>query len=343
MAIQPEAAGPFSGQPTGMRPCGLHSPRTGSAAPVPAAPDPAATLGGFGAILLWSTTVAVARSLTESLGPLTAGAAVFSVSGLLAVARGGRRQVAWRAILRQPIPYLAVCGLLFVAYMVLLFLAVGGASTRQQTLEIGLLNYLWPVMTVVLSIPLLGRKWGWLLAPGVVFALGGMVLVVTQGGPVSWSGFMTNFLSNPAAYGMALAAALCWALYSNLTHRYAAGRGEGAVRLFLPVTALVLLVAAWGVDEPRAWTWRAAAEAAFLGAATYFAYGLWDRAMRRGNVIKVAVASYMTPLISTLVSLAYLRVTPGIPLWLGCAALVLGSVLSWNGAAGEPGATTRRP
>ncbi|MBU2500462.1 aromatic amino acid DMT transporter YddG [bacterium] len=326
-----------------MRPCGLHSPQTGQAAPDPVVPVPAATLGGFGAILLWSTTVAVARSLTEALGPLTAGAAVFSVSGLLAVGLGGRRQATWRSILRQPIPYLAGCGLLFVAYMVLLFLAVGGARTRQQTLEIGLLNYLWPVMTVVLSIPLLGRKWGWLLPPGVIVALGGMVLVVTQGGPVSWFGFMTNFLTNPGAYGMALAAALCWALYSNLTHRFAPGAKEGAVRLFLPVTALVLLAAAWSVEEPRAWSWRAAAEAAFLGTATYLAYGLWDAAMRRGNVIKVGIASYSTPLISTLVSLAYLRVTPGLSLWFGCAALVLGAVMSWAGVSGGGGAKTRRP
>lgn len=287
--------------------------------------------------------MAVARSLTEALGPLMAGAAVFSVSGLLAIGLGGRRQAAWRAILRQPRPYLVGCGMLFVAYMVLLFLAVGGARTRQQTLEIGLLNYLWPVMTIVLSVPLLGRKWGWLLPPGVIVALGGMVLVVTQGGPVSWSGFMTNFLTNPGAYGMALAAAICWSLYSNLTHRFATGANEGAVHLFLPVTALVLLAAAWIVDEPRAWSWRAVAEAAFLGAATYLAYGLWDAAMRRGNVIKVGIASYATPLISTLVSLAYLRVTPGVPLWFGCAALVLGAVMSWAGVSGGGGAKTRRP
>jgi hypothetical protein len=36
-----------------------------------------ATFEGFGAILLWSSTVAVARSLSEKLGPATGAAAVY--------------------------------------------------------------------------------------------------------------------------------------------------------------------------------------------------------------------------------------------------------------------------
>ena len=45
------------------------------------------TMGGFVAIVLWSTTVALARSLSEQLGPLTAAATVYCVSGLIAAIR----------------------------------------------------------------------------------------------------------------------------------------------------------------------------------------------------------------------------------------------------------------
>ncbi len=45
------------------------------------------TIGGFVAIILWSTTVAFARSLSEQLGPVTAGAAVYGVSGTIAIIR----------------------------------------------------------------------------------------------------------------------------------------------------------------------------------------------------------------------------------------------------------------
>jgi drug/metabolite transporter (DMT)-like permease len=107
-----------------------------------------ATAGGAVAVLLWSTTVAIARSLSEQLGPVTAAATVYSISGIIAVAallcgnRSGRR------IVRLPARYLVGCGALFVGYMLLLFLAIGWAGKRQQVLELGLLNYLWPILTL---------------------------------------------------------------------------------------------------------------------------------------------------------------------------------------------------
>jgi drug/metabolite transporter (DMT)-like permease len=57
---------------------------------------------------------------------------------------------------------------------------------------------------------------------------------------------------------------------------------------------------------------------------------LWDNAMRKGNIVLVAAASYLTPLFSTIVSCLYLAVVPGAKLWVGCGVLVLGSVLSWQ-------------
>ena len=42
---------------------------------------------------------------------------------------------------------------------------------------------------------------------------------------------------------VAAAAALAWALYSNLARRWAAGRAAGAVGLFLPASAAALLLA----------------------------------------------------------------------------------------------------
>lgn len=289
-----------------------------------------ATAGGFGAILLWSTTVAVARSLSEQVGPVTAAAAVYSVSSvaaLVSLLRNSRRR---RLILQLPTGYLLGCGALFVGYMLLLFLAIGMAGSRQQTLEVGLLNYLWPVLTLVLSVVLLGKKASWVLFPGTLLALAGVFLVVTQGASVSWQSFTRNFTSNPAAYSLALAAAVSWAMYSSLTQKLAGGQKEGAVVMFLPITAVVLLLISCFLDEPREWSRRSMAEVLFLGFATYVAYALWDNAMRRGNIIMVAAASYLTPFFSTIVSCLYLAVIPGARLWVGCGVLVLGSVLSWQ-------------
>ena len=293
-----------------------------------------ATAGGFMSILLWSTTVAFARSLSEQLGPVTAAASVYSVSGIAAIfsllpSRRKRLQ-----ILQLPGKYLLGCGSLFVTYMLVLFLAIGWAGTRQQVLEVGLVNYLWPALTLVLSLMLLGKKAGWLLLPGTLLALTGVFMVVTHGAAVSWRSFALNLAKNPGAYGLALTAAVSWAMYSNLTRKWAGGQKEGAVVMFLPVTAAVLLLLCCFLDEPRQWNHRSLAEVLFLGLATYAAYTLWDNAMRKGNIVMIAAASYLTPLLSTMVSCLYLTVIPGTRLWVGCGVLVLGSILSWQSVDG---------
>ena len=43
------------------------------------------TLLGLLAVLLWSTTVALTRSLSERIGPITAGASVYLTGGVLSL------------------------------------------------------------------------------------------------------------------------------------------------------------------------------------------------------------------------------------------------------------------
>jgi drug/metabolite transporter (DMT)-like permease len=85
---------------------------------------------------------------------------------------------------------------------------------------------------------------------------------------------------NLPAYSAAVAAAIFWARYSNLTRRWAGGQAEGAVVLFLPLTAAALLLVCCVVNEPREWSRRSLLETLFLGAATFAAYTLWDTAIR---------------------------------------------------------------
>jgi len=288
------------------------------------------TVGGFGAILLWSTTVAIARSLSEQIGPVTAATAVCSVAGVASLVSLLRSRGGIQRVLHLPVRYLVGCGALFVGYMLLLFLAVGLAENHQQVVEVGLLNYLWPTLTLLLSLALLGKKANWILLPGTLLALAGVFLVVTQGEFVSWQSLCRNLASNSVAYLLALAAAVSWAMYSNLTRKWADGRKEGGVVMFLPVTAIVLLLLCCLLDEPRQWSLRSLAELLFLGVATYVAYMLWDNAMRRGNVVMVVAGSYLTPLFSTIVTCVYLAIMPGTRLWSGCAILILGSILSWQ-------------
>ena len=106
--------------------------------------------------------------------------------------------------------------------------------------------------------------------------------------------------------------------------------------LFIPATGLVLLLMRPLTLGTGDWNPQALAEAGALGTITALAYGLWDRAMRQGDVLLVAACSYFTPLLSTLVSCFYLKVVPGSRLWVGCGCIILGSLLSWRSVSDRP-------
>ena len=284
---------------------------------------------GLVAILLWSTTFAVSRSLAEKIGFVTAGAAMLIAGGVLgclyvAIVEG-RRAI----VFRLPRAYLIGCGLLLCAYMVCLFLAIGLAANRQQTVEVGIINYLWPGLTLVFAIPILGAKVRWSFFVGIAMAAAGAALAALRLGEYSAGTLLENLRTNPLPYGLALAGAVVWALYAVLSRRWAGGAEGGGVPLFTLAAGLVLLALRPAFHETSCWSLQAAGELAFMAVfPVMIAYAFWDRAMRLGNVTLVAAASYLTPLLSTALSALYLGVELGWNLWLACGLIVAGAALA---------------
>lgn len=288
------------------------------------------TLLGLLAVLLWSSTVALARSISEEVGPLGAGASVYLTGGLVLVAGLALEKGSFSRLRSLPRAYLLGCGSLFLGYSAALFLALGLATGREQAIEVGLVNYLWPALTILFSLVILSKRAHLGLIPGTLLALVGVVLVLTQGSTVSWQSFSANLAGNPVAYGLGLAAAVSWALYSNFARRWTTPDSGGGVALFVMVTGLVFWLARLLYPEDATWSVRVVAEIAFLGTATALAYAFWDVAMRRGDVVLVASCSYLTPFLATVAGCAYLWVVPGIKLWLGCLLISGGAFLSWR-------------
>lgn len=289
----------------------------------------AATALGVAAILLWASTVAFGRSVAAQLGPLDAAAAVYGISAIFWLGVLGARPERARAALRLPPRYLAACGALFVLYALCLYLALGLASGAQQAIEVGTINYLWTAATVVLSVPILGQRARWPLVPGALVALAGIVLATLPLGQWSAKVFVDNLRDSWLPYLLGLVAALSWALYSNLSRRWAGGAGAGAVPLFMVATAAVLVPLArlQPIAEVQ-WSVRLIAELAYLGLLpTALAYAFWEAAMRRGNLLLVATLSLFIPLMSAAIAALYLRTAPGAGLWLGCALVSAGAWL----------------
>jgi len=262
---------------------------------------------------------------------MTAAAAVYSVSGILSLIQLASSRKKRKKIRQLPLLYIFGCGTLFVSYMLMLFTAIGLANSEQQVLEVGLLNYLWPVLTLLLSIVLLNKKpMAIQLIIGTTLTFFGIFLIFSQGKQELYllENFLKNLNQNQVVYLLAFLAAFSWALYSTLTRRWIGGKSTGGVLLFLPFTAVIFLVINAFVVEHGVWNIRSCIEAVALGLTIYLGYSFWDIAMRGGNVVVVTSVAYLTPFISTIISSLYLSINPHPLVWLGCAVLISGSWLS---------------
>lgn len=286
-----------------------------------------ATAGGIAALAIWSSTVAVVRSAGESVGALTAGAVAMAGGGALGLAVAWARGRSPARLLALPRKYLLGCGGLFVAYEVCIYAAIGLAVNRSAVLVVGLANYLWPALTVVLSVPLLGRRARWPLGLGALLAVGGTAAATLAGPEFRWDRLAETGPATAAPLLLAAAGAVLWAIYSNLVKRW--GRPEaGAVPLFLLASAAALALLRLGRPESPAWTPKAVGELCFLGVfQSLLAYGLWEAGMRRGNHLLLSLLSYFTPIASVALAAAYLGVLPGKALIAGCALVTAGALI----------------
>ena len=288
------------------------------------APDNKSTLMGLAAIVLWSTHIGVSRSLAESIGALTSTALMFLVAGLVGWAASPPR-----LSLRGSRSFLLVRAGLFAAYTVSLALAIGLSSHRQQTLEVAILNYLWPALTLLLSIPLLGQRARPTFVLGLALAVAAAILAPLRPGAWSPADFAQTLRSNPWPYVLAVLAAVLWALYSTLSRRWAAQDSTNAVPLFSLGAGCALLALRPFFPEPFRWSLPDVLELTYMSLLpTLLAYSMWDRAMRKGHVTLVVACSYAIPVLSTLASALYLRVTVAWTVWVACALVALGAFVS---------------
>jgi drug/metabolite transporter (DMT)-like permease len=285
------------------------------------------TILGVIAILFWSTTIAFSRSLTEQLGTFTASSLIYLTAGLIGIGYSALRP-GWFSSLRSlPTIYIAGCGGLFVLYIVCLYLAIGYAATRSDVLAVGLINYLWPGLSLVFSIPILGKRGSIFLPLGILIALSGIWLATAGTQSMPAGGFFSS-IGSIAPYLLALVAAIAWGLYTNFSRKWAGDHDEGAVPLFLLASGAFLACIRIFYPETTTWTVQAGFQLAYMALFPgMLAYVFWDLAVRKGNIILLASLSYITPLLSTMISAVLLKTLPGPMVWLGSVLVIAGAVI----------------
>lgn len=281
-----------------------------------------ATLCGLCAILIWSMLIALMRSVTEVFGATLGAALVYSLGALLLFLRQGIPDL--KTLSK---PYLFIGGFFFVAYELLFSQSIGLAHDSQQTLEVGLVNYLWPCLIVLFSLIILKQKARFYLYPGLLFSFSGIVWCVS-GGAFDLALFMEHVSSNPIPYLLAFIAAIFWGLYCNVARLFT--QSSNIVHIFFLVIAIVLWLRSFVSGEP----FPSVPPQAFLNVlitAICFgsSYTLWEVGIQHGNILFLATVSYFTPIFSTLFTCLWLSVLPVPSFWFGVGMVGLGSVLSW--------------
>jgi drug/metabolite transporter (DMT)-like permease len=195
---------------------------------------------------------------------------------------------------RVPIQTLALGVYGLFAYHFCLFTALRWAPP----LEANLLNYLWPLLMILLSpIFLKGYRLHRYHILGALLGFGGAVLILSAGRGLAFSA------EYRWGYLLALAAAFIWSSYSVLCKRIPPFP-TAAIGLFCLVSGILSLGCHFLLEDryhltAAEWPWLLLLGLGPMGAAFF----LWDAALKAGDPRIIGALSYLMPLLSTTVLL----------------------------------------
>ncbi|RJL73750.1 aromatic amino acid DMT transporter YddG [Acinetobacter radioresistens] len=286
-----------------------------------------ATLIGFSAILQWSSIVGLLKKVSANIGADLAVLFMYSLSAVLLF-----------ALFRIPnlkiIPrkYLFGATALFVVYEICFSYAIALAQNAQQAIEISLVNYLWPSMTILMLIlfkELNFNKW---VILGLGISLAGVFYIQTGNGAIDLAAVISHMQSNPLSYGLAFVGASLWSLYCVMTKKYS--QGHNPISLFFIATSLVLWLKML-VLHPEQLTHIVQIDATTLmymlmvSTVTGLGYAAWNIGINRGNITMLVTLSYFSPIFSPIMSMWILQTPLSKTFWLGAIMVTLGSFVCW--------------
>ncbi|MDB9695276.1 EamA family transporter, partial [Acinetobacter nosocomialis] len=245
-----------------------------------------ATLIGLSAILMWASMVGFVKHITTVIGPDVGITLIYSLSALLLLIIF--RVPNFKLISKK---YLILGAILFIAYELCFSFALAYSKTAQQAIEVSIVNYLWPSLTVLAFVIFKELKFN-------IFIILGLIIS---------SRVIDNFYSKPLSYILAFIGAIIWALYWVLTKKI--GKGQNPISIFFIGVALTLWLKLFFSGQAVLPTLdlNTTLSLIFASTAIGLGYAAWNIGIIHGNTTMLVVASYFTPIISSLLAMLVLQ------------------------------------
>ncbi len=284
-----------------------------------------ATLIGFSAILQWSTIVGLLKKISASIGPDYAVTFMYSFSAVILL-------LLFRIPNLKAIPkgYLIGGTALFLVYELCFSYAIALAQTPQQAIEVSLVNYLWPSLTIIMLIFFKELNFNIFAAFGLCISLCGIVIIQAGNGAFSWTSVLQNISANPISYFLAFVGALLWALYCVLTKKYS--QGHNPIALFFIAITLVLwlkMLLSGQIEQFPSIHLNILPYMVAVSIVTALGYAAWNIGIIKGNITLLVTLSYFSPLISSVFSMLILQTQLSVSFWNGACLVTLGSFICW--------------
>jgi drug/metabolite transporter (DMT)-like permease len=197
------------------------------------------------------------------------------------------------------------------------------AMSLAPPMEVSLIAYLWPLLIVVLSAMLPGEKLKAHHVLGVVLGFAGAALVISKG---NFGAIGQNLT---LGHGLAFLCALIWGLYSVLSRKLDQVPTD-AVAGFCLATGVLAMIAHC-LTETTVWPngtgqWLAIV---LLGVFPVgLAFFTWDYGVKRGDIMVLGAASYLSPMLSAITLVASGIASFSISLALACLLIMCGAVVA---------------
>jgi len=274
-------------------------------------------LFGITAILLW-TTLGIFTVLTGDIPPfelVTISLFVASIIGLIMLKV---QRHSFILLFKVPLSaWIIGVGGLFGYHFFYFF-----ALKNSPIVEANLLNYLWPLLIVLLSSLLPNERLRWFHIAGATFGLIGAFLLVSKNGSLELDSQYT------VGYIFAILAAFTWSSYSVISKKMS-NIPTYSVTGFCIVAALLSLFCHFAFEETIIPSTSQFIVAILIGLGPVGgAFYVWDYGMKNGDIKLIGSLAYFIPLFSTFLLIIFSSAKMSMSIAIACVLIICGSLIS---------------